>query len=80
MPEIFETFEAVDKVIIATNGYLHYYGTTTTSANNSHVFTSFSLLTQSDLNTPTNQIQLLSIFYTLPIHGAANKEKIRSKF
>ena len=31
MLELFEIFEAVDKVIIATNGYQHYYGTTTVS-------------------------------------------------
>ena len=29
-----ELFEAFDKVIIATSGYWHYYGTTTTSAHN----------------------------------------------
>ena len=34
MRELFKAFEAVDKVIIATNGYQHYYGTATTSTNN----------------------------------------------
>ena len=28
MREFFETFQAVDKVFIAINGYMHYYGTT----------------------------------------------------
>ena len=29
MRELFKTFNAVDKVIIAINGYEHYHGTTT---------------------------------------------------